>query len=348
MERTRKGGWPLPEVVEGDRIRVTGRSDTCFFPRTERETNYSRDFDGRTSDGPFLLGSSVYGRSLRFTGPGECHGIVVGRGDVRIDVSRLGERQRFRGGLSTNGSIDVAAPRTGLRDSLVGDIRNASLLVRGDVVGDDIHLRNTIVVGNVQGSNVFLSSCVVFGAAVASEQLTLSASSCLYYHSRLLTFEGPCLMLQAMGDSAVRPSFVPLEDGEGEAWTSEVLYYPVIRRDEGHPLGNRPWAPSASARMAKLYPAADWVTVATEAEGRTPDAAPVTADRTILTIAGRALNLGALQIGVEQMAALLKISFEFDHYSDRGRREAMARVRAVTTDDEYWVFANALEREALA
>lgn len=333
----------MPEIVEGDRLRVSGRSDACFFPRTERETNFVREFDGRASDGPFFLGSSVYGRSLRFIGSGECHGIVVGRGDLRIDVSQPGERQRFRGGIATNGSVDVVAPRAGVRGSLIGDVKRASLLVRGDVVGDNVHLRNSVIVGNVHGSNVFLSNCIVFGAAVASEQLTLSASACLYYHTRLLTFEGPCLMIQAMGDSAARPVFAPLEDEAGEIWPSEVLYYPMIRRDEGHPLGNRPWAPSKSAPGARLYPKADWVTVGTEVESHTADARPVASDRTILSIAGRALNLGALQIGVEQMASLLKISFEFDHYSDQGRREAMARVRAVTTADEFWVFASLLE-----
>jgi len=335
----------VPEVIEGDRYRLTGRSDASFFPRTERETNFTREFDGRTSDGPFWLGSSVYGRSLLFRGAGDCHGIVVGRGDLRVDVSKAGERQRFRGGIATNGNIGVAAPPSGLRDSLVADVRKASLLVRGDVVGENIQLKNAIVVGNVRGSNVHLSSCLVFGAAVASEQLTLSASACLYYHSRLVTFEGPCLMLQAMGDSAVRPVFAPYEDEDGSVLAAEVLFYPIIRRDEGHPLGNRPWAPSASAKAARLYPHADWVTVATELPSRTPEGEPVASDRTILTIAGRALNLGAIQIGVEQMAALLKISFEFDHYSDRIRREAMNRVRALTTDEEFWVFSNVLEPE---
>ncbi len=333
----------MPEVVEGDRFRVTGQSDACFFPRFERETNLAREFDGRTVDGAFFLGGSVYGRSLQFRGMGDCRGVVVGRGDLRIDVSRPGERQLFRGGICANGSIEVSAPRTGLRASLVGDIRQASVLVRGDVAGDNVHLRNAVVVGNVHGSNVFLSNCIVFGAAVASEQLTLSASACLYYHSRLATFEGPCLMLQAMGDSAARPIFAPLEDGDGTAYAPEVLYYPMIRRDEGHPLGNRPWAPSASAKLAKLYPGADWITVATEVESRTPGAAPIASDRTILSIAGRALNLGALQVGVEQMATLLKLSFEFDHYSERFQQTAIGRIREVTTDDEFWVFATLLQ-----
>jgi len=329
----------MPETVEGDRIIVAGASKSCFFPRTEQETSFIREFDGRSPAGPFDLGGSVYGRQLRFNGPGECRGAVLGRGDLVIDVSRPGERQRFLSSVSANGGIEVKAPTLPIRETVSGDVRNASVIIRGDVVGDAVHLRNTVVVGNVHGSNVRLTNCVIFGAVVASERLTLQATTLLYYHCRTATFEGPCMMLHAMGESAGPPVFSPWEDPTGELFPADVRYYPPVRGQEGGDLCNRPWKRPEGATLSKLFPHADWVTVETMGHG--PKGKP--ASRTALTIAGRALNLVALQISTSQMVAMLKLSFEFDHYTPRAQREAIAKIKALATEEEFWVFSSVLE-----
>ncbi len=328
----------MPETVEGDRIIVNGASDACFFPRLERETSYIREFDGRSSAGPFALTGSIYGRRLHFRGSGVCGGVVVGRGDLVLDVSKRGERQRFLGSISTNGGIEVLAPPLPIRETVSGNVRNASLLVRGDVVGDSVHLRNAVVVGNVHGTNVRLTNCVVFGAAVASEQLTIQSSAILYYHCRTLNFEGPCAMLHAMGESAVRPVFAPWEDPAGEIFMADVRYYPAVRSQEGGQLGNRPWERGEGSVLSRLVPQADWVTVDTG----TASGAGRIASRTVLTIAGRALNLAALQIATSQIVTMLKTSFEFDHYAPADQREAIARIRSMATDEEFWVFSSLL------
>jgi hypothetical protein len=329
----------MPETVEGDRVIVSGTSASCFFPRTEQETSFIREFDGRGPAGPFDLGGSVYGRRLQFIGPGECRGVVLGRGDLLLDASRPGERQRFLGSVSANGGIEVKVPPLPVRDTVSGDVRQASVIVRGDVVGDTVQLRNTVVVGNVHGSNVRLTNCVIFGAVVASEQLTVQASTLLYYHCRSVTFEGPCLMLHAMGESARPPVFAPWEDPSGEVFAADVRYYPPIRGQEGGDLGNRPWKRTDGATMSRLFPNADWVTVETVRHG--DQAKP--ASRTALTIAGRALNLVALQLSTSQMVTMLKIGFEFDHYTPRAQREAIAKLKSLATEEEFWVFSSVLE-----
>jgi hypothetical protein len=334
----------MPERIEGDRITITGRSAACFFPRTERETSFIREFDGRTPDGSFQLLGSIYGRQLKFTGSGDCHGLVVGRGDLSLDASLEGERQRFFGSVSANGAVTASAPKLPIRRSVIGGVEAASFLIRGDVVGDLVHLSNAIVVGNVHGTNIRLTNCIVFGAAIASESLTVQASTILYYHSRRATFEGPCMMLHAMGESGAPPVFAPYEDHDGSVLPCDIRYYPVVRSQEEKSLGNRTWSRPAQATLSRLIPGVDWSTVHTETDRVGSHGLPVRAERTVLSIASRALNLTSLQLAASQMSTMLKISFEFDHYSERVQNEALDRLRALATDEEYWVFSSLLQR----
>lgn len=332
----------MAETIEGDRIIVTGSSDACFFPRLERETNYIREFDGRSAKGPFAIRGSIYGRQLQFRGAGECRGVTVGRGDLMIDVSRPGEVQRFLGPITANGSLTVKSPGLPLQRTTIGDVRNASALIRGDVVGDHVSLSNTVIVGNVHATNIRLNNCIVFGAVIASEQVTLQASTVLYYHCRHMVFEGPCMMLHAMGESATPPVFAPYEDTVGGIFPCDVRYYPAVRTQEGKQLGNRIWERPKGATTSMLVPHADWIAVNTEAERKDHDGRQVQSMRTVLTIAGRALNLAALQLAASQLTSMLKICFEFDHYAPRAQRDALESIRANATEEEFWVFSSLL------
>lgn len=334
----------MAETIEGDRIIVTGSSSACFFPRLEKETNFIREFDGRAASGPFQIRGSVYGRQLQFRGSGECYGVVVGRGDLLLDASRAGERQRMLGPITANGAVTMKAPQLRIQETCIGDVQKASVIVRGDVVGDQVSLSNAVVLGNVHGTNIRLTNCIVIGAAIASEQVTVQASTILYYHCRQITFEGPCMMLHAMGESAAPPVFAPYEDAQGQIMPCDVRYYPAVRTNEGKHLGNRSWERPEGARSSLLVPHADWVTVNTESDRRGADGQPVRSRRTVLTIAGRALNLAALQIATSQLTSMLKICFEFDHYSPRAQREALDKIRAAATDEELWVFSTVLEQ----
>ncbi len=331
----------MPESLEGERYTVTGASRACFFPRTEVETSFRREFDGRTPAGPFDLHGSVYGRALEFHGAGCCRGLVVSRGDLVIDVSLKGEVARFLGAVSASGALVVKAPRASVRDSLCSDVRRASVLIRGDVIGDQVDLTNTVVVGNVHGTNIRLTNCIVFGSTVATERVTLQASTVLYYHCREIQFAGPCMMLNGMGESGSLPGFAPFEDSSGEVFLCDMRYYPVVRSQEGRSLANRPWERLVNTDISRLYPSADWVTVATEADGEQSEQLGV-GSRVFLTIAGRALNLSSLKTATVQLTSMLRTAFEFDHYSPAMQHESLAKLATIATDEERWVFESLL------
>jgi hypothetical protein len=325
----------MPEQIEGDRIVVRGSSDACFFPRTERETSFIREFDGRSDAGPFLMGGSIYGRDLKFRGSGRCRGIVVGRGSLQIDAANPGESQMFCSPISATGSVSVQSPALSLRESLCGDVRRASVMIRGDVVGSSVDLWNTVVLGNVHGTDVRLTNSIVYGSVVASESAMVRASTLMYYHAARVTFEGPCMMLHAMGESSERPVFAPFEDVTGEIFPADVRYYPALRANGS--LSNRCWEGDLLP-MSRLIPGADWVTVNTELEASAHSGVRALARRTILTIAGRVLNIAALRVSTDQMAALMKLAFEFDHYNPRARRDALAELRNLANHEEALVF----------
>ena len=311
--------------IDGDQVFVTGTVRASIFPKVESETAYAIEFDGRgeAGGGAFDIQGSIYGRQLRFRGSGIGRSCVVGRGELVLDL-RAGGVQRFLGGLTANGNIEVLSDPTALRDSLVADIERTRVLVRGDVVGEVVYLRDTVVFGNIQAKRVVLERCIVVGAVVAREDLIIRASTVLYYHASRISFEGPCMCLHAMGESVERPVFSAMEDAGGTVYEPSVLYYPVIRRRAETSLSNRPWqsVPPGTA-TGRLHPPSDWVRVGIEQ----PDPAAVLrnrpdepktkrSERWVLSIAGRAMNFGMLSLDIQTVGRMLQTAFEFDHYID--------------------------------
>lgn len=341
----------MPEVVVGDRIVVSGYSPGSHFPRTEAMIPYLWEAWATKDHGPYAIAGSVYGRQLRFTGPGAVSGTVLGRGDVTLNAGGKG-LQRFLSGVAANGNIGTEPSKSGLRDSLVGDIRRASYVIRGDVLANNILLENAIVFGNVHGLNVTLQHCVVVGAAVAKEQLRLVGSTVLYYHCRDVQFEGPCALMHAMGESVSRPRFLPYEDAVGEVWSDDVRYYPMLRAEGDRALSNRPWSVGqAQYDGAKLYPEHDWVAMPVSEVHHRPvqgkmQAVEVPSERYVLSLGRRMLNLQALGATLTDIYTLLKSGLEFGHYAPAVQHRTYELWRSLATPDELWILQQATESVA--
>lgn len=331
----------MPERRDGDRTVVTGKSAGSHFPRTHEMLQYAWTADGTTTDGPYRIPGSVYGRDLVFEGPGEVDGPVLGRGDIAIrPAARPNGRQRFACGVAATGSVVVDGATAPLTESLVRDLAAADVVVRGDVLASSVRLRNTIVFGNVEAARVHLDRCIVVGAVVAKEIVTVAASSILYYHAPRVTFEGPCTLLHAMGESHEPPVFAAYEDAGGQVWPASVVYYPAVRAANGAGLTQQPWAPRPdAANRAVLKPGVDWVRVeadvpvaklrdgrmATETERQT---------RHVLTIAGRCLDFRPVARSIDALAFLLRSGLEWEHYGPRVREEVRALWQGNLTPEE--------------
>ena len=329
----------MPERRDGNRVVVTGYSGGSHFPRTEADTIYEFEADGTSSDGPFRIAGSVYGRNIRFRGPGVVKGTVLGRGDITLHNHSTGT-QRFLSGLSVNGNLVAEGRGAGLQDSLVGGLDNADYVFRGDVLGEGISLENAVVLGNVDGTNVTLVNCLVLGAAIAKENLTVRSSTVLCYNSINVTFEGPCTMVHAMGESATAPVEAPYQDGAGAIWDPDIRYYPAFHGRGNIGLMNQPWAePGAAFQGAKLFLDTDWVKIQVEKRQETDGPTSASSqirheERYVLSISGRALNFNSLEQQIKGLYLMLSTGLEFDHYHPDTRSEVVESWESVCTAEE--------------
>ena len=324
----------MTERVDGDRITITGYSGGSHFPREQKQMNYNWEADGTSSEGPFQIDGSVYGRSMRFIGEGTVTGSILGRGDVRLENHTDG-KQRFMSGLSVNGNLVAKSRGAALQESLAGDLNKADYVLRGDVLATNVVLENAIIFGNIEANRIHVTSCIVFGALIAKEKLTVTASTLLYYHAPEVVFEGPCMMVNAMGESNEPPVFATYEDGGGSLWDADLRFYPAVRPERGtEMIMNRPWThPAGRYDAAKLYPETDWVRVdVAPIESDDPNAA--TEERHVLTISGRALNFKELEEHLDDIFSLLKSGLEFEHYHPNTQQEVRRIWDEICTDEE--------------
>jgi hypothetical protein len=336
----------MPERRDGDRIIVTGYSPGSHFPRSETSIPYAWEANGLGKDGRYIIPGSVYGRQLRFVGPGDIGGPILGRGDVELKASGDG-LQRFLAGVAANGSVASPPRHDGLRDSLVADIRKASHVIRGDVLAQNVYLENAVIFGNVEANNVTLRHCIIFGAAIAREQLHVVASTVFYYHARDVRFEGPCALVQAMGVSQSKPEFLPYTDPKSQTWPSDLRLYPLLRTDGAKPMTNRPWVDKTSGySQAKLYPEHDWVKrpivekVQRAVSGKF-EIVEREEERWVLSLGGRILDLSRLGRVLDDMYTLLKSGLEFVHYDPQLQNETLKQWKSIATPDELWMLERA-------
>jgi hypothetical protein len=302
----------MPEKRQGDRIVVTGSSAGSHFPKKQAEIHLGFEADGRTAAGPFSIDGAVYGRNLRFRGPGTVMGPVLGRGDITIEAEPGGP-VRFLSGVHASSSIvAVGAPRK-LQDTLVASAGSAGLVVRGDAIGDHVMIEDAVVFGCIRARTVVLRRCIVFGQVLAREQATLVATTFMAYEAPRVSFEGPCCALFALGSSHEAPEFREFTDGAGRRWPCDIRFYPAFRSEQT-PVSNRPWSPGADPNeyaQSGLYPP-DWICA--DLDRKREDGSVFSQRRFALTVAGRALNFETLSDRMRKLVWMLRTALEIPHY----------------------------------
>lgn len=329
----------MTERRDGDRIIVTGYSGGSHYAKLQAETVFSFEADGTSKEGPFHIAGSVYGKNIRLRGAGQIDGSVLCRGDLRLE-NHTDDVISLRSGVSVNGNLVAVARGGRLQDSLVAGLEKADYILRGDVVAQSVTLENAVIFGNLQANNVKLTNCLVFGAVIARERLQLTASTCLYYHSAKVIFEGPCTLIHAMGESHSAPTLSPYQDGAGQVWEADLRFYPVYRGDDDASLMNRPWeSHSRNFEVAKLALASDWVRVPvtkerTGVEDGQLKSRLVEETRHVLSITGRALNFKGMEKTIENLYHMLATGLEFDHYHPETKAEIQESWADICTPEE--------------
>jgi hypothetical protein len=333
----------MPERKDGDRIIVTGDSGGSHFPKLEADTQYFWEADGTSSDGPFRIRDSVYGRKLRFTGPGEVGGVVVGRGDIILE-NHTDKPQRFLRGISAQGSLDTVKDPRKLEDTLINGLDKARYIIRGNVFAEDkIVLEDAIVFGNIQAKIIEVRHCIIIGAmgGEGTEKINVYASSILHYHAKQVTFYGPCNLLDAMGVSLEEPDATQSYEVGQTIYQSDLRYYPVFRKDTGFTLGNSSWKDesswTSSYKKARIDPRADFKKV----NGFRDFDGDINDENTekhcyVFTLGGRILNFLPVSESIQAFRTMLKEGLEYEHYTPEYRAlvKQKWKTSGVLTKDE--------------
>lgn len=328
----------MSERSDGDRIIVTGYSGGSHFPRTQAATQYRFEADGLTSEGPFQIDGSVYGKDILLRGPGTITGPVMARGDARLH-NHGDAPMRLLAGLHVSGNIGAVSRGGALEESLVASLDRADYVIRGDAIAEHVALENAVVVGNVRGRHVKLTHCIVLGQVVATEAAVLQATTFLSYQAPDVVFEGPCAALFAMGISERAPAFRGYRDGAGKTWPCDMRFYPVFRGSPDSALSNRCWSARSPEYASAALAAADWVRFEasqrhTRVEGGKKEDVEVPVERYAFTVAGRALNFKPVEAQVERMALMLKTALEFNHYHPNDQQAVRRSWDELLTRDE--------------
>lgn len=320
---------------EGSKMVVDASVAGSVFPTSERELAFpvlvSAERDAVRIEG------SLYGRSVELRGSVRIDGPVVSRGDTRLDP--LSSRIKLLSGLTVNGSLNVISPANSGRSASSGapSVRGARVLIKGDIAGNQsVALRDTVVFGSVNAVHCSLENSVVLGTCVASESLRVSGSTIGGYAGRDVSFEGRCMILNALGESLTRPLFLPRETPAGIVEPCDLRFYPVIRASGGF-MNHEGLQQQPNADYARLHPSADWILARTMANPALAEPEGEILEKWVLSIGGRVSDFTAVRDSIESLTRMLKCGFEFEHYHPDDRQRHLIEALRGLSEDEAWL-----------
>ena len=310
-----------------DRLILEESISGNIFPKTEREILFPLTIKPQL--GTLQIEGSIYARSIEVeAGHVIVHGPIASQGDIVIKTHD-GFFQA-QAGLTTLAGL-VIGEKTPTRDQLVDGCVECRALIKGDIISNQsIVLNNSIVFGSIKAVNCTLINSIVLGTIHCEDQLNVQMSSLGGYMCREATFLGICMLFNALGESINRPLFLPYEDVTGEVITPSIHLYPALRESCGMRI---------TSEVAKdhpeslLYPDVDWI----EIEARSHD--PQLRDETpkpfwVLSIGGRIADYSKISNSVESLSEMLRVGFEFNHYSPETKHKQLDEVSERLTKSE--------------
>lgn len=314
----------------GSNIVVSSSVAGSVFPTNEKDSVFPVLIDGTKE--PVHVEGAVYGRAIELRGQVRIDGPLVSRQD--LSVAPRGQRIQLQSGVTINGSL---LSRLEPEECVPMDtVDGARLIVKGDItVNQNVFLRNALVFGSVRAVNCTLDNTIVLGTCIVEESLKVRMSSVGGYAARDVSFEGSCLLVNALGESNTQPLFLAHETPDGRVLPCDIRYYPTIR--PFNHLFNRSHVegvnyPSYSA----LLEATDWVHVPVSPNPALNEAQAEALNKWALSIGGRVGDMSVIASAIDAMTRMLKCGFEYEHYHVQRRRQHLERALEGLTPQEAW------------
>ncbi|NOL48411.1 polymer-forming cytoskeletal family protein [Synechococcus sp. MIT S9220] len=315
----------LSEVA--DRLILNGSVEGNVFPKEERDVLFPLTIKPEAQD--ITVHGSIYARAIDIE-PGNVlvHGPIASRGDILVHQNA--GRFQAMGGITTLSGL-VIGQKNQSANQLVHNCNECRGLIKGDIVSNQsIVLNNCVVFGSIKAVNCTITNSIILGTVHCEDHLTIQMSSLGGYVSREVNFEGVNMLFNALGESRNRPNFLPYEDSDGSIISASLHLYSAARGT----CGMRMTTDLAKQHtLSILYPDVDWINVHAQTN-ETSDQDPVYADTWVLSLGGRIADYSKLSDATNTLSELLRIGFEFSHYSPEVKRQQLDKIRPQLTEGE--------------
>lgn len=315
----------LSEVA--DRLILNGSIEGNVFPKAERDVLFPLTIKPESQD--IAVQGSIYARAIDVE-PGNVlvHGPIASRGDVIVHQNA--GRFQAMGGITTLSGL-VIGNKNLSTNQLTNNCNECRGFIKGDIVSNQsVVLNNCIVFGSIKAVNCTITNSIILGTIHCEDHLTIQMSSLGGYVSRDVNFEGVNMLFNALGESRNKPNFVPYEDLDGSIISASLHLYPAARGS----CGMRMTTDLAKQHtLSILYPDVDWINVHAQTNEAT-DQGPVYTDTWVLSLGGRIADYSKLSDATNTLSELLRIGFEFNHYSPEVKLQQLDKIRPQLTEGE--------------
>jgi hypothetical protein len=209
--------------IDKNNVILTGEMEGSFYPSCQSEI--LRDVVLKS---PYYLKGGIFSQNLKNNGGGTVTGPVLASAEITLTPPiRKKEPLRFLSGMSATISIAVEEEAKSLKETVIVNMMNAGLIIRGDVVSDMVKLENALIFGNIRGRRLTVVNSIIIGSLLAEDEL-------LVENSKFVSFSGGHVALRGIngcylpyGTSLEPIKFENVSDSKGKTIPYQLRYLAI-------------------------------------------------------------------------------------------------------------------------
>jgi hypothetical protein len=310
--------------IDKNNVILTGEMEGSFYPSCQSEI--LRDVVLKK---PYYLKGGIFSQNLKNSGGGTVTGPVLASAEVTLSPpAKKKEPLRFLSGISATISIAVEEEAKSLKETVIGNMINAGLIIRGDVVSDMVKLENALIFGNIRGRRITVVNSIIIGSLLAEDEL-------LVENSKFVSFSGGHVVLRGIngcylpyGTSLEPIKFENVSDSQGKTIPYQLRYLAIKNPKDKEGKGK--WMGSFSDGSGDNKAASDPALVLGPGDikkHKTKDGKDIYA----LNIARRALDLAPVEEEIKTIEEFLTGILMYEHLDkssqERERKEWAKKFR---------------------
>jgi len=304
--------------IDKNNVTLTGEMEGSFYPSCQSEI-----LRNVLLKSPYYLKGGILSQNLANNGGGTVTGPVLASAEVTlVQPARKSEPLRFLSGISATISISVEEEAKPLEETVIGDMHNTALIIRGDVVSEMVKLENALIFGNIRGRQITVVNSIIIGSLLAEDEL-------LVENSKFVSFSGGHVVLRGnngcwlpYGTSLAPIEFEDVSDSRGKKIYSQLRYLAIKNTRDKESKGM--WSSKITGGNEDNQESADTAMLLGPGDikkHKTREGKDIYA----LNIARRALNLAPVEEEIKTIEEFLRGILMYEHLDkssqERERKE---------------------------